>query len=91
MIAISTKPVRECAGCKLDLVKKCAVFEHPVLKWKNRKCEGFNNPELIREYELKQNPSGAYARKRQRTERAKMVHTVVHEDGVRPLRGVVKR
>ena len=91
MIAISTKPVRECAGCPLNLVKKCAVFEHPILKWKNRKCEGFNNPEMIRDYEHRQHPAGAYARKRKRAERAKLVHTVGHADGVRPLRNAAKR
>ena len=85
MIAISAKPVRECAGCELNLVKKCAFFEHPVLKWKNRKCEGYNDPALIEKYNKLQHPEGKYARKVKRMQKAKLAHTVVHKDGVRPM------
>jgi len=81
---ISTKPVKKCRGCALNLGKRCAVFEHPVLKWK-KKCEGFNNPVLIARYEKVQHPEGARARKVERKQRAALAHTVVHSDGVHPL------
>ena len=84
MTAISIKPVKQCRGCALNLSKRCAVFEHPVLKWK-KKCEGFNNPELIAQYKKSQHPEGALARKQQRKQRATLAHTVVHSDGVHPL------
>lgn len=84
MTAISTKPVKECRGCALNLVKRCAIFKHPVLQWK-KKCEGFNNPALIAEYEKKQHPEGAQARKVKRKQRASLAHTVAHSDGVHPL------
>ena len=87
MIAISTKPVKECKGCTLNVGKQCGVFEHPVLKWKHRVCEGFNNAGLMARYERMQNPEGARRRKLTRAERAKLAHTVTHQDGVRPLRG----
>ena len=86
MIAISTKPVKECHGCALNLLKRCAVFEHPVLKWKHRRCEGYNDPEMIERYERMQHPEGARERKKERAEKAKLAHTVTHRDGVRPLR-----
>jgi hypothetical protein len=85
MIAISTKPVRECAGCELNTGRKCAVFEHPVMKWKHRQCEGYNNRELMDQYQRGQHPDGAHARKLERAQSAKLAHTVVHSDGVHPL------
>lgn len=87
MTVISTKPVKECRGCALNLVKRCAIFEHPVLKWK-KKCEGFNNPALIARYERTRHPEGAQARKAKRKQRATLAHTIVHSDGVHPLNGV---
>lgn len=86
MIAISVKPVRECAGCELNLGKSCGVFEHPVLQWKHRRCEGYNNAELKAKYVAQQKLEGAKARKQARAERAKLAHTVQHDDGVRKLR-----
>ncbi len=88
MIAISTKPVRECSGCALNLVKTCAIFEHPILKWKHRKCEGYNNADLIALYERKQNPEGKKQRAEARAERAKLAHTAPHHDGTHRLGGV---
>lgn len=87
VIAISTKPVKECKGCALNLGKQCGVFEHPVLQWKHRTCKGYNQPDLIARYEKMQNPEGARRRKLNRAERAKLAHTLTHKDGVRPLKG----
>lgn len=87
MIAISTKPVKECKGCALNLGKQCGVFEHPMLEWKHRTCKGYNNPVLIAQYEKMTHPEGARRRKLSRVERAKLAHTETHKDGVRPLRG----
>ena len=85
MTAISCKPVKQCHGCELNLGKSCGVFEFPVLKWKKHDCEGFNNPRWIAEFNKKQHPAGAKARKLQRVKRARQVHTVPHKDGVHPL------
>ena len=84
MTVISTKPVKQCRGCTLNLGKRCAIFEHPVLKWKKR-CDGFNNPKLIAEYEKSQHPEGARAREAKRKQRASLAHTLVHSDGFHPL------
>jgi hypothetical protein len=86
--AISTKPVKACGGCVLNLVKKCAVFDYPVLQWKHRTCKGYNDPDLIALYERTQHPEGARARKKERAEKAKLAHTVTHSDGVRKPGGV---
>ena len=85
MSTISTKPVKECLHCALNLGKQCAIFENPELKWKRRKCEGFNNPEYIEIYERMQKPEGAYARKRDRARRAKVAHTEDHHNGLHVL------
>ncbi|MBU0679346.1 MAG: hypothetical protein KJ626_14700 [Verrucomicrobia bacterium] len=84
MTAISTKPVKQCKDCRLNLVKRCAVFEHPVLKWKKHACEGFNNPQFIEIYEKMRNPEGAHARKQERAQKAKLAHTESHHDGQHP-------
>lgn len=85
MTLISTKPVKQCAGCELNLRKSCAVFEHPVLQWHKHRCEGYNNPVIIERYRRKQNPQGASKRRQRRIERAKAAHTVGHADGVKRL------
>jgi hypothetical protein len=75
------KPVKDCKGCQLNLGKNCAIFHHPVLKWKNRKCEGYNNAMYISHYEKTLKPEGARARKIMRMEKAKVTKTVTHRDG----------
>lgn len=87
MGVLTTKPVRQCAGCKLNLGKNCAIFHHPGLKWKNRRCEGYNNPMYILHYENTLKPEGARARKLERVEKAKKGKTASHRDGVHVLVG----
>ena len=88
MTLISVKPVRECSGCGLNLGKQCGIFDHPVLKWKNRKCEGYNNPAFIQHYEKLLKPDGARARRIVRKTKAGQRHTVGHKDGVHRLTGL---
>ncbi len=79
------KPVRECHGCPLNLVDRCAVYPEPVLKWRHRRCEGFNNPDLILKYEKSKEVSGAHARKEARAVTARSAQTVDHRNGRHPL------
>jgi hypothetical protein len=81
MKAISTKPVKACLGCELNLNHRCAVFDHPMLKWKNRRCEGYNDPETIARYRQSLHPEGAKARKQQRAQKARQARTGEHNDG----------
>ena len=81
MATVSIKPVRECTGCALNLGKRCGIFHHPVLKWKNRKCEAFNNQVFVDYYKRTLEPEGARARKVMRMEKAKVTKTVPHRDG----------
>jgi hypothetical protein len=83
----STKPVKECKGCALNLKTHCAIFHHPVLKWKGRNCEGYNNPMYIRHYEVTMKLEGARARKQDRVVKAKEKKTVEHVDGVKRRAG----
>ena len=87
MATVSIKPVRECTGCALNLGKRCGIFHHPVLKWKNRKCEAFNNQVFVDYYKRTLEPEGARARKVMRQSSAKKKKTVDHADGVHPLMG----
>lgn len=86
----TTKPVRMCAGCGLNLGKRCAVFDHPVVQWKHKNCVGFNNAEMLEEYNRKKNPAGAKARALARAEKAKLAKTAPHMDGNRPPHGVTR-
>jgi len=81
------KPVRQCKGCALNQGDRCAIFHHPGLKWKNRNCEGYNNPMYISHYENTLKLEGARGRKVVRAEKAKKRKTSTHRDGVHPLSG----
>jgi len=83
----STKPVKECKGCALNMKTHCAIFHHPVLKWKGRNCEGYNNPMYIRHYEVTMKLEGARARKNDRAAKAKVKKTIEHNDGVKRRAG----
>ena len=85
MTAISTKPVKSCYGCALNQGHRCAVFDLPMLKWKNRRCEGYNDPETIARYRQSLGPEGAKARKQQRAQKARQARTGEHTDGRRNL------
>ncbi len=62
MATLGTKPIRQCRGCALNLEKSCAIFHHPSLKWKERRCEGYNNPFYINHYETTLKAQGAQER-----------------------------
>ena len=81
------KPVRQCRGCALNQGANCAIFHHPGLKWKNRDCEGYNNPMYISHYENTLKLEGARGRKVVRAEKAKSKKTTAHRDGVHVLVG----
>lgn len=83
----STKPVKDCKGCALNLKTHCAIFHHPVLKWKGRNCEGYNNEMYIRHYETTLKMEGARARKEDRVSKAKVSRTIGHADGVKRRAG----
>jgi hypothetical protein len=45
------KPVRPCHGCALNFRDHCGVYEEPRAMWERGQCSGYNNPDLIAEYE----------------------------------------
>ncbi len=91
MAVLGIKPVRQCAGCALNLGKTCAIFHHPSLKWKERRCEGYNNPMYIQHYEKTLKPQGAPAQqpasKPARAARAKPARPAVRRRKTRPVKG----
>jgi hypothetical protein len=72
----SPKPVKECEGCLLNFVDRCAAFPHPVEKWAHGDCEGYNNEELIAKYTEFKDGQGAHARRIDRQEKAKYEKTI---------------
>lgn len=45
----SSKPVRQCHACLLNLGKVCWEYTNPRRQWRNRRCPGFENPALYNE------------------------------------------
>lgn len=80
MTSHSRKPVKQCEGCALNETERCKVFDHPALKWLHHDCEGYNNPELIARYGVHNDGKGAYARKADRQDDAKLDKQVEHPE-----------
>ena len=47
----SSKPVRKCNGCGLNLRDRCGVFDNPHEQWERRRhCPGYRNETLLAKY-----------------------------------------
>ena len=77
----STKPVRKCHSCKLNLGERCAVFRDPHQEWKPGKCRGFGDEALYEAYLAETARHPPDVRKEARRERAKQTRTEPHHDG----------
>lgn len=44
------KPVHQCYRCLLNLGDHCWAFACPRRQWRGRKCPGFENEELYRQF-----------------------------------------
>ena len=65
----TTKPVRKCHGCKLNIGGRCAIFPDPRKQWRSGRCKGYQDEQLYRQYldgQAKHPPDKA--RERRRTE-----------------------
>ena len=80
----SSKPVRKCNGCGLNLRDRCGVYDNPHGQWERRKqCSGYMNEKLLQEYEEHAAKLKLDARKIKRKEEAKKSRAEPHHDGDR--------
>ena len=62
------KPVRKCNRCLLNLGDHCWVFPRPRMQWNRKKCPGFENEELGRQFRKWQEEPRVKTRKEIRQE-----------------------
>jgi len=80
----SSKPVRKCNGCGLNLGDKCGVYDNPHVQWQRRNgCPGHMNEKLLQEYRERAAKDRTNARKAKRKEAAKQRRDESHHDGDR--------
>ena len=80
----STKPVRKCHGCGLNLRDHCGVFGYPHDMWHNhRHCPGYMNEELLARYQAQQERTHPDPKREKRKQAAKIRDTAMHHDGDR--------
>ena len=85
----TSKPVRNCHGCGLNLGDHCALYDSPHEMWRRRKCPGFGNEELLREYEENQARHEERQAKQKRREVARERDTEDHHQGTRHRNGTM--
>ena len=80
----SSKPVRKCNGCGLNLGDKCGVYDNPHAQWQKRNgCPGYMNEALLQEYRQRTTKQKRDARKVKRKEAARNRRDEPHHDGDR--------
>jgi len=62
------KPVRKCNRCLLNLGDHCWTFVRPRFQWNRKKCPGFENEELYRQFNKWQEEPHVKTRKQLRQE-----------------------
>jgi hypothetical protein len=73
----SSKPIRKCHGCKLNLGETCGVFPNPREQWNNKTCHGFGNEKMYQEYienKAKHPPDSAKEKRRESARFEKTEH-----------------
>ena len=85
----TNKPVHNCHGCGLNFGDHCGVYECPHDMWHHRKCPGWRNEALLKEYEDRATRAADDARKEKRKEVARMRSTEDHHQGTRHRNGTM--
>ncbi|MDD5484319.1 MAG: hypothetical protein PHP98_11840 [Kiritimatiellae bacterium] len=63
------KPVGKCYRCRLNLGDHCWAFAFPRLQWGGRKCPGFENEKLYRQFAEWQDAAHVKTRRQIRREK----------------------
>ena len=79
------RPVRKCHNCGLNLGDRCAVYPVPREKWHHGLCPGYNNEEMVRQYEAEQARHPTDRRKQLRCEAARRRASEPHHQGTLPF------
>lgn len=80
----TSKPVRKCHGCGLNLRDRCAVYDDPHAQWnKHRRCPGYMNEEMLAAYKAREAAAQEDRKKAKRKATARQRHTEPHYDGDR--------
>ena len=78
------KPVRRCHGCGLNFRDHCGMYDSPQEMWHgHHKCPGYNNEELLAEYEARLAKEGSDKGKATRKSVARLRQTEPHHNGDR--------
>lgn len=78
----TSKPVRKCYGCGLNLGDTCGKYASPHSMWHHRRCPGHGNEQMLQEYldtQEKHPPNRAKSKRRVEARRAR---TEDHHQGV---------
>lgn len=79
------KPVRKCHRCGLNLRDHCGKFESPHDMWRQGKCPGFQNEQMLREYLAEQEKLQNNLSKARRRAIMRERKTEPHHQGVAPM------
>ena len=78
------KPVRKCHDCELNLGDRCGVYSVPKEMWHHRRCPGYQNQEMFRQYQAEQAKHPVDEAKEVRREVAKRRASEPHWQGTLP-------
>jgi hypothetical protein len=79
------KPVRKCHGCGLNIFDHCGVYDVPREMWKHRTCPGYQNEEMLQQFQKALAQAQADPRRQKRQKAAKLRATEVHHQERLPL------
>lgn len=81
----SHKPCRKCHSCGLNFGDHCGIHPKPKAMWHHRTCPGFQNEQMLAEFEDAQKKHPPNYSKEQRREAARKRNAEPHWQGVLPL------
>lgn len=89
----TAKPVRKCNGCGLNMRDRCGAFDAPHSMWdRHGGCPGYQNGQLLAEFEAAQAAQQTKEARERRREVAQTRREVPHQNGDRHvLMTAVKR
>jgi len=80
----TSKPVRKCNGCGLNLGDRCGVYSNPRDQWSGRShCPGYMNDKMLAEFEEGRKATATDLKRQDRKDCARLRHTEGHHNGDR--------
>jgi len=88
---LTKKPVHACRDCGLNLGDHCGVYDCPHDMWRRRKCPGFQNEEMLKDYQDYVARHPEESSRAERREAAKRRASEDHHQGTRHANGSMAR